>query len=1187
MHVGANAFAAEFIPVTDMNNGGRPLWREAWFPPIIMTLVMVGVILSLISILLDTQKKEDVGFVARDLIEAQKSIRFRLKGNLDYLALLANEWASGTLDDTAFQQRAAIYVADHRELVNITRVRADFVIRSVAPLAGNSQIIGLKLTLPEPARASAAAKRTRKAVYTRPFEAIQGKPSFEVWRPVYRGNEFLGLFAAVYSTQRLLRDVISPVTRSHYLRLLDSSGTVLAAIGTNPPPLEAARMVTLSETGLRLAIWPISTPLPRLVAIIAAIAFALAAGMGWAIWMQGREINRRREAEGALREAEARARATFDHAAVGIAHVGLDGRFLHVNFKLCEILGYSVDQLIGRSFEDVTHPDDTTDDNDPRQKFISGELETFSTEKRYVRSDGAIIWGNLTISLVRDNDGGPKYFVAVVEDITARKTTEEALQASEERFRSIVEYSPSAIYLNDRDGRFRLVTKRFEERYGFPVAEVLGKTAYDLFPKENADSISIRDRKVLETGEVDRLEIKIQFADETIHTLIVTKFPVLDADGTISGVGTISTDVTERRQAAEALKIREEQIRSVIEHSPSGIVLKDLEGRFRLVNRRFMERYAVTSEAILGKTIYDILPKDIADFSTDCDRKVLETGGVQENEVETPFADGTVHSLTVTTFPVLDSRGKTIGVGTVSTDVTERRRTEAALRTMEERFRNVAEHSPSAIFLKDLEGRFLLVNRRFEDWYGISAADVMGKTSHDLFPSEIADGYVARDRKVLESGQVIEHETESPFADGTVHTVVVTSFPVSGADGQTIGVGIICSDVTEQRSTEEQLRQAQKMEVIGQLTGGIAHDFNNLLTIIQGNLELIEPTAGDQTREKRLIVSALGATRRGGELTQRLLAFARRQPLSPRSTDVNKLVASMHELLHRTVLGANIEIETALAPDLWPAVVDGTQLENAILNLALNARDAMPDGGRVRIETANVDGTGVSIDGREPPVAGADVMVAISDTGAGMSDEIRKRAFEPFFTTKRSGAGTGLGLSMVYGFVKQSGGHIEISSEPGIGSTVRIYLPKALTDAPSEEKSPILPTAPAGKETILVVEDDADVREYVVNVLELLGYSVIEAGDGPSALALLDANNFDVDLMFTDVVLPGGMSGKDVADAAQKDRPDLKVLFTSGYSEDVIVHHGRLDEGVDLLPKPYAQKHLAQRIRQALGGAQD
>jgi CheY-like chemotaxis protein len=220
-------------------------------------------------------------------------------------------------------------------------------------------------------------------------------------------------------------------------------------------------------------------------------------------------------------------------------------------------------------------------------------------------------------------------------------------------------------------------------------------------------------------------------------------------------------------------------------------------------------------------------------------------------------------------------------------------------------------------------------------------------------------------------------------------------------------------------------------------------------------------------------------------------------------------------------------------------------------------------------------------------VAGAEVMVAIGDTGVGMSDEIRERAFEPFFTTKRSGAGTGLGLSMVYGFVTQSGGHIEISSEPGIGTTVRIYLPRALTDAPSEEASPVLPTAPAGKETILVVEDDADVREYVVNVLELLGYSVIEAGDGPSALALLDANNVDVDLMFTDVVLPGGMSGKDVADAAQKDRPDLKVLFTSGYSEDVIVHHGRLDEGVDLLPKPYTQKHLAQRIRQALGGAQD
>ncbi len=530
----------------------------------------------------------------------------------------------------------------------------------------------------------------------------------------------------------------------------------------------------------------------------------------------------------------------------------------------------------------------------------------------------------------------------------------------------------------------------------------------------------------------------------------------------------------------------------------------------------------------------------------------------------------------------------TAGMGwaiwTQGREIDRRREAEAALRESEEKFRNVTEHSPSAIFLKDMEGRLRLVNRRFEDWYGVTALDVVGKTTHEIFPRQVADSYMARDREVLESGEVREHETENPFADGTMHTLRVTKFPVFGAAGQPIGVGAISTDVTEQRTAEEQLRQAQKMEVIGQLTGGIAHDFNNLLTIIQGNLEIIEPQPGMPPGAKRLIAAALRATQRGSDLTQRLLAYARRQPLSPRPSDVNRLVSGMHDLLHRTVLGADIEIDTDLASDLWPAVVDESQLENAILNLALNARDAMPDGGRVRLETANVVFVGTSAGGRRNFSTGEYVMVAVGDTGSGMSAEIRERAFEPFFTTKRAGAGTGLGLSMTYGFVEQSGGHIEISSAPGSGSTVSIYLPRALSDACTESAVRIPRSAPSGKESILVVEDDAEVREYVVNMLGLLGYSVIEAGDGPSALALLDINNTEVDLMFTDVVMPGGMSGKDVAEAAQKRRPGLKVLFTSGYSEDIIVHDGRLDEGVDLLPKPYTRERLAQRIRQALTG---
>ena len=393
------------------------------------------------------------------------------------------------------------------------------------------------------------------------------------------------------------------------------------------------------------------------------------------------------------------------------------------------------------------------------------------------------------------------------------------------------------------------------------------------------------------------------------------------------------------------------------------------------------------------------------------------------------------------------------------------------------------------------------------------------------------------------------------------------------------------------KKAEESLRQAQKMEAVGQLTGGIAHDFNNLLTIILGGLDVIGrqiPALGHSpavARIGRAKDMALAGARRAVTLTDRLLAFSRQQPLAPKPIDANKLVAGISELLRRT-LGEHVSLETVLAGGLWRTHADSNQLENALLNLALNARDAMPDGGKVTIETANCHLDEAYVSALPDPVKiGQYVMIAVADTGSGMQPSTLERVFEPFFTTKEVGKGTGLGLSQVYGFVRQSAGHVKIYSEPGEGTIVKIYLPRH--SGAEHEQEDISRSGNAvraiGDESILVVEDDESLRAHVVEILRELGYRVLQAPAAAAALEILDRER-GIDLLFTDVVMPGGMNGRQLADEAVRRRPGLKVLFTTGYTRNAIVHQGRLDPGVQMIGKPFSFDELGARIRASLDG---
>jgi signal transduction histidine kinase len=384
----------------------------------------------------------------------------------------------------------------------------------------------------------------------------------------------------------------------------------------------------------------------------------------------------------------------------------------------------------------------------------------------------------------------------------------------------------------------------------------------------------------------------------------------------------------------------------------------------------------------------------------------------------------------------------------------------------------------------------------------------------------------------------------------------------------------------EIEATESQVRQAQKMEAIGQLTGGVAHDFNNILTVITGTIEILDDAVKDRPHLAQITKMIGAAAARGADLTQHLLAFARRQPLQPRSVDVNALVIDAARLL-RPTLGEQIEIESMLAHDSAPALIDPSQLSTAILNLALNARDAMPNGGKLTLETKNVvlDDDYAGMNSEVNP--GNYVMIAVSDSGEGIPANLLEKVFEPFFTTKDVGKGSGLGLSMVYGFVKQSNGHIKIYSEEGHGTTVKLYLPRAagIPDTLAAEAG--ISGIERGDESILIVEDDALVREYVVTQISNLGYDTLAASNAAEALAIIDGPE-RIDLLFTDVIIPGGMNGRQLAIEALTRRQGLKVLYTSGYTENAIVHHGRLDAGVLLLPKPYLSSDLARMIRTAL-----
>jgi PAS domain S-box-containing protein len=555
----------------------------------------------------------------------------------------------------------------------------------------------------------------------------------------------------------------------------------------------------------------------------------------------------------------------------------------------------------------------------------------------------------------------------------------------------------------------------------------------------------------------------------------------------------------------------------------------------------------------------------------------------------------------------------------------ERLRTELAQsRSLGERFRRLVESAPDAIVVVDAKGIIVMVNSQAEALFGYPRDEMIGQDVELLVPEALRgrhighrNGFIARPSvRPMGTGMDLSGQRK----DGSQVPVEISLSPLETPEGMLVAAAI--RDITAQRQAQEALRrardemedrvrertaeleqanlalqaemadrhkaeqalyQAQKMEAVGQLTGGVAHDFNNLLTVVMGNLQILANHLRSDALATELIQAAIKAAKRGAELNRTLLAFSRKQRLAPEPVDFNDMISGMAQMMRRT-LGEQIRILLKPDEDLPRAMADPAQLETALLNLAVNARDAMPEGGTLTIETATMvfDTHSAELEGDVTP--GRYVMLAVSDTGGGMPPEVVARAFEPFFTTKETGKGSGLGLAMVYGFVKQSGGHVKIYSESGLGTTVKIFLPQTPHANDLEAEPAANPAArPTGKETILLVEDEDDVRQLACRVLDVLGYRILQAGDGATALAILDEEP-DISLLFTDVVLPGGMTGPEIARQAQARNPALKVLFTSGYTGNAVQHLESVGGHVSLLSKPYNIDDLAQMVRSSLDG---
>jgi PAS domain S-box-containing protein len=804
---------------------------------------------------------------------------------------------------------------------------------------------------------------------------------------------------------------------------------------------------------------------------------------------------------------------------------------------------------------------------------------------------------NLDYSPVLDDAGKPAGVLAIVRETTDRIHTEQRLRIAQQAGHvGTFEWYPESGKLD--------VSEEYRRIWGLsPDVPVTADLLVGLLHPEDraiAGPSKLGMANPLEYAEyrrVDPLTKKIHWIARRGE---VVSTPGIQARRFVG----IAYDITDIKEAKHQTEVSEAKWRGLFEQMQEGFfvgeAIRDPAGRmvdfrFAELNPAFEKQTGIAAASAAGRSVRETIP-GIQDDLIATYARVVETGEPVQFELHVP-------ALADRWFEVRARRSGPERFAVLFLDITARKIAEETVRASETRFRLLAQSMPNHVWTAKIDGQLDWFNDRVYAYGNSAPGSLDGDGWAVLVHPDDIGGAAAAWAGALERGEPYETEFRLRRFDGAYRWHIARAVPIRDASGKIdcwIGTNTdiedqkaaesrlsVLAETLEQRveertaelnKTQDALRQSQKMEAIGNLTGGVAHDFNNLLQVISGNLQLLAKDVAGNDRAERRVSNALAGVSRGGKLASQLLAFGRRAALEPKVVNIGRFVSGVDDILRRAI-GEGIEIETMISGGLWNTFIDPAQIENALLNLAINARDAMDGNGKLTIEAGNafLDDAYVRDHGIQ---AGQYVMLAVTDTGSGMSPEVMAHAFEPFFSTKPEGKGTGLGLSMVYGFVKQSGGHVKIYSEVGTGTTIKLYLPRADQREDvlvSPDSAPIT----GGAETILVAEDDAEVRSTVVETLRDLGYRVLTANDAASALTVIESG-VPIDLLFTDVVMPGTLKSPELARKARERLPGVAVLFTSGYTENAIVHGGRLDLGVELLSKPYSREMLARKVRQVI-----
>lgn len=898
-----------------------------------------------------------------------------------------------------------------------------------------------------------------------------------------------------------------------------------------------------------------------------------------------------REAEGrrGRRKAERKARdlaaivASSDDAIVGKT---LDGIVTSWNAGAERLYGYAADEIVGRSIAPLISPDRPNEEVGLLGRVASGErVEHFETDR--VRKDGTRVYISITLSPVRDEKGQVVGASAIARDIGDRRRQDAALRASEARLLKAQQVANIGSWENDLATLH--VTWSAQTYRIFEILPESGQMTHQRFlelvhpdDRANVQKAFLESLTYCSPGETTyRIRTPVGTAKSVEEHWQVEA----DEEGKpIRVVGTCQ-DVTDRTRSEEVLRYSEERYRSLVDATAAIVWDSPASGAFNSEQPGWTKFTGQTVEQHREWGWLDAIHPDDREKTARAWEAAVATQTVYLVEHRLRKADGEYRHMTVRAIPILDDGGAIREWVGVHTDVTERQRMEEQYHHAERRLRHVVASSPVVLFTLALAADQI----RGLDWIGENLLSVLGHRPEEalspdwwqanVHPEDLDRATAQAQDGLFGHGQAT-HEYRFRHGDGEYRWTRGDLRLIRDAAGRPVEAVGSWSDISERKSLEEQFRQAQKMEAVGQLAGGVAHDFNNLLTIINGYGEIVHAALPQDHPSRPLVAEIQNAGDRAAGLTRQLLAFSRQTVLETRVLDVNDLVRNLESMLQR-LIGEDVDLATRLAWALGRAKADPGQLEQAIVNLCVNARDAMPRGGQITIETQNVELDEAYVGAHPDVLPGPYILVAVTDTGAGMTPEVRARIFEPFYTTKGAGKGTGLGLAMVFGFAKQSGGHVAVYSEPGRGATFKLYLP-LVAETPSVKSTASPTVMPKGTETVLLVEDEDAVRALGRHVLQLCGYAVLEAGHGREAVRVAAGHAGPIHLLVTDVVMPGGMGGREVAEAVVSLYPEAQVLYTSGYTDDAVVRHGVLEAGTHFLQKPFAPAAFAGKVRTIL-----